>query len=473
LFIKYHIRESDFNPIIMKRRRVFIISGAIVVLLVVAYLNWNKSSDIELITCKVVKGPIEIKVHTSGQLEAEKSVNIVVPAELSGRNVGIYEIKISDLLEEGTVVDSGQFIATLDHKVIEEVLTKAKEDMELSLVALQDAKMDSNLTLSNFRDQLINSTSDVEEKKIIVAESAYESPSVIKKAEMDLEKVTRKLEQDKKGFQLKERQSKSKVDRAALDLEQKNQKISELLKLSDALTIKAPKQGMVIYAKDRMGAKIQVGSVVSPWNPIIATLPDMTRMISKTYVNEIDISKIKNGQKVKLSIDAFPEKELKGEVMAVANIGQPMPKSDAKVFEVKIRVFDFDPLLKPAMTTSNTIVTGNYNDKLIIPSDAIYTNDTLKFVYIKKKDIIRQIVDLGNENENYTIVNKGLAEGDEVIYIEPEKPDEIKTVGWEIYKEQKRRIENEKRKLLESAKKEAVVSNSDAVETGKGTLLTK
>ena len=457
----------------MKRRRVFIISGAIVVLLLVAYLNWNKSSDIELITCKVVKGPIEIKVHTSGQLEAEKSVNIVVPAELSGRNVGIYEIKISDLLEEGTVVDSGQFIATLDHKVIEEVLTKAKEDMELSLVALQDAKMDSNLTLSNFRDQLINSTSDVEEKKIIVAESAYESPSVIKKAEMDLEKVTRKLEQDKKGFQLKERQAKSKVDRAALDLEQKNQKISELLKLSDALTIKAPKQGMVIYAKDRMGAKIQVGSVVSPWNPIIATLPDMTRMISKTYVNEIDISKIKNGQKVKLSIDAFPQKELKGEVMAVANIGQPMPKSDAKVFEVKIRVFDFDPLLKPAMTTSNTIVTGYYNDKLIIPSDAIYTNDTLKFVYIKKKEIIRQIVDLGNENENYTIVNKGLAEGDEVIYTEPEKPDDIKTVGWEIYKEQKIRIENEKRKLLESAKKEAVVSNSGAVETSKGTLLTK
>jgi len=286
-------------------------------------------------------------------------------------------------------------------------------------------------------------------------------------------KVTRKLEQDKKGFQLKERQAKSKVDRAALDLDQKNQKISELLKLSDALTIKAPKQGMVIYAKDRMGAKIQVGSSVSPWNPIIATLPDMTRMISKTYVNEIDISKIKSGQKVKLSIDAFPEKELKGEVISVANIGQPMPKSDAKVFEVKIRVFDFDPLLKPAMTTSNTIVTGYYNDKLIIPSDVVYTNDTLKYVYLKKKDIVRQIVDLGSENENYTIVNKGLAEGDQVIYTEPEKPEDIQTIGWEIYKEQKIRIENEKKKLLESAKKEAVVSNSGTVEEGKATLLTK
>lgn len=457
----------------MKKRRLYIILGSIVILLLIVYFNWNKKTDNEVITCKVVKGKIEIKVYTSGQLEAEKSENIVVPAELASRNVGIYEIKISDLVEEGSVVDSGQFIATLDHKVIEEVLTKAKEEMELSSVALQDAKMDSSLTLSNFRDQLINSTSDVEEKKIIVAESAYESPSVIKKAEMDLEKVVRKLEQDKKGFELKERQAKSKVDRADLDLKQKQKKIDDLLKLSDALTIKAPKQGMVIYAKDRMGSKIQVGSSVSTWNPIIATLPDMTKLISKTYVNEIDISKIKIGQKVTLSIDAFPEKELKGEVISVANIGQPMPKSDAKVFEVKIRVFGFDPLLKPAMTTSNTIVTGVFDNQLIIPSEAIYSNDSIKYVYLKKNGIVRQIVDPGGENENYTIINKGLAEGDVLTLNEPEKPDDIKTVGWEIYTAQKIKTENEKKKLLEAAKKEPSELNAAAGATGNKSLNSK
>ena len=167
-----------------------------------------------------------------------------------------------------------------------------------------------------------------------------------------------------------------------------------------------------------------------------------------------DISKIKVGQKVGLSIDAFPEKELKGEVFAVANIGQPLPKSDAKVFEVKIRVFGFDPLLKPAMTTSNTIVTGVYSDQLIIPSEAVYTNDSVKYVYLKKKEIVRQIVDLGSENENYVIVNKGLTEGDVLVFNEPEKPGNIKTVGWEIYKAQKIKIDNEKRKLVESVKKE-------------------
>lgn len=454
----------------MNRKRVFIITGAVIVLLLIVFLNWNKKSDVVVITCKVVKGPMEINVHTSGQLEAEKSENIVVPPELSSRNVQIYEIKIADLVEEGTVVDSGQYVASLDHKTVEEVLTKARDDLELGTAAFEDAKLDSNLTLSNLRDGLINSTSDVEERRIIVAESVYESPSVIKKAEMDLEKAARKLEQDKKGFVLKERQAKSRVDRSFIELQQRQQRIDDLVKLLDALSIKAPKQGMVIYAKDRTGSKIQIGSSVASYQPIIATLPDMTKMISKTYVNEIDISKIKSGQKVKLSIDAFPEKELKGEVFAVANIGQTMPRSDAKVFEVKIRVFGFDPQLKPAMTTSNAITTGIYTDKLIIPSEVVYANDSVKYVYLKKKEIIRQIVDLGSENENNVIVNKGLAEGDEVAYNEPERPDEIKTVGWEIYEEQKVRAEDEKKKQLEAQKKEPVEVKSAPVSAGTRSL---
>jgi multidrug efflux pump subunit AcrA (membrane-fusion protein) len=187
-------------------------------------------------------------------------------------------------------------------------------------------------------------------------------------------------------------------------------------------------------------------------------------------VNEIDISKIKSGQKVSLSIDAYPEKELKGEVFAVANIGQTMPRSDAKVFEVKIRVFGFDPELKPAMTTSNAITTGIYNDQLIIPSEVVYTNDSVKYVYLKKKEIVRQIVDLGSENENSVIVNKGLAEGDEVAYNEPENPEELKTVGWEIYEEQKARAEDEKKKQLEAQKKEPAEVKPAPVSVGNRSL---
>jgi hypothetical protein len=348
------------------------------------------------------------------------------------------------LIEEGSVVDSGQYIATLDHKVIEEVLTTARLELEAAMVVIEDAKLDSNLNLSNYRDLITNSKSDVEERKIVLAESVYESPSVIKKAEMDLSKSERKLEQDIKGLGMRQRQLNSQMERRNIDYRLKQKRVDDLLKLYDALIIKAPKQGMVIYARDRFGIKIQIGSVLTPWSPIIATLPDMTKMISETYVNEIDIAKIKVGQKVTLSIDAFPEKVLKGEVISVANIGQPMPKSDSKVFLVDIRVFGSDPDLKPAMTTGNLIQTGVYSNKLYVPSEAVFETDSTQFVYLRKNGIVRQLVDTGEENEDYRIINKGVAEGDVVLLNEPEKPEDIETVGWEIFQEQQARLKEHK-----------------------------
>jgi len=428
----------------MNRKRVLIISSVSIALIAFVFFSRSgKSGEVE-ITCRVKKGPVEIKVHTSGQLESENSENIVLPAVLSGQNVRIYEIKITDLIEEGTVVDSGQYIATLDHKVIEEVLTAARLELETAAALIEDAKLDSNLSLSNYRDIIVNSRSDVEEQKIILAESVYESPSVIKKAEMDVAKAARKLDQDITGLDMRQKQLNSQMERRNIDFRLKQKRVDDLLKLYDALIIKAPKPGMVIYAKDRFGIKIQIGSVLTPWSPIIATLPDMTKMISETFINEIDIAKVKVGQKATLSIDAFPDKELKGEVISVANIGQPMPKSDSKVFQVNIRVYGSDHDLKPAMTTGNVIQTGSYNNKLYVPTEAIFETDSTKFVYLKKKEIVRQIVDLGDENENYIIVNKGIKEGDLLLLNEPEKLDEIETTGWEIYAEQVRKQQEKK-----------------------------
>ncbi len=434
----------------MNKKRLLIISGLSGILVILILMSfWGKAGE-EEITCKVKRGSIQVKVHTSGQLESENSENILLPTVLSTQNVRVYEIKITDLIEEGSVVDSGQYIATLDHKVIEEVLTTARLELEAAMVVIEDAKLDSNLSLSNYRDLITNSRSDVEERKIVLAESVYESPSVIKKAEMEVSKAERKLEQDIKGLGMRQRQLNSQMERRNIDFRLKQKRVDDLLKLYDALIIKAPKPGMVIYARDRFGIKIQIGSVLTPWSPIIATLPDMTKMISETYVNEIDIAKIKVGQKVTLSIDAFPGKELQGEVISVANIGQPMPKSDSQVFLVNIRVFGHDPDLKPAMTTGNLIQTGVYNDRLFVPSEAVFESDSTKYVYLKKNGVVKQIVDTGEENEDYIVLNKGVMEGDLLLLNEPEKTEDLETKGWEIYQEQLQKLKARKNATTQS-----------------------
>ena len=440
----------------MKRKTWLIAAAVVAAILMAFYLIPHSSDDAAEITTKVTKGPFEILVYSSGQLEAQNSENITVPRSLMDREVRIYEIKITDLIEEGTVVDSGDYVATLDQKAVEEVLTKAREELETAENAFEDAKMDSNLNLSNYRDQIINAREAVEEKEIVLEESVYESPAVIRKAEMDLDKAKRKLKQEIGGYELKKRQAVSKVERAKLDMKQKHTRVGKLEDVVNSLVITAPKPGMVIYGKDRSREKIKVGSTVAPWMPSIATLPDMSSMQSLTYINEIDISKVKKGQKVEMGIDAIPGKKLEGEVVSVANIGQPMPKSDAKVFEVKIRIFGDVDELKPAMTTSNIIETAFLKDTTFIPTEAVFENDSLQYVYLKNNKVVKQVVDLGDQNENFVLVRKGVEEGDEIMLTEPEGADDLELEGIEIYqeiKERKAKEEAEAQKKIEADKK--------------------
>jgi len=172
----------------------------------------------------------------------------------------------------------------------------------------------------------------------------------------------------------------------------------------------------LIYRRNWDGKKMGVGAQISGWDNVVATLPDLSKMITKTYVNEIDISKVKVGQEVEIGIDAFPEKKLTGKVREVANIGEQLSGANAKVFEVVITVNEFDSILRPAMTTKNTIITNVFAKELFIPIEAVHTTDTITWVVTGKK---RKQVKLGESNDNEIIVREGLAEDDEILLTLP------------------------------------------------------
>ena len=180
---------------------------------------------------------------------------------------------------------------------------------------------------------------------------------------------------------------------------------------------------------------------------------------------------MKIGQNVKVGIDAFPEKQLSGQVIAVANIGQAMPNSDAKVFEVKIKIFEKDKELKPAMTTSNAIEAGTFADTLMVATDAVFQNDSMKFVYVGKERPVKQIVWLGDENENNVLIKKGLKEGEVVWLTEPSNAAELKLVGNEIYLEIKKEKENAKI-LADKEREEMLKKKPDSMPVGgPGTMM--
>lgn len=441
----------------MKRKHYIIIASVLVVIILGLIFRPAKTEALKQLTVAVEKGEFEILVTTTGELQAKSSVDIMGPSELrNSRELRIREIKIQDLVPEGTVVDSGDYVGTLDRTEVSTSLKDLQDELETSESQFLKTQLDTTMQLRELRDQLVNLKFTMEEKQIVLDQSKFEPPATIRQAKIDLEKAQRAYEQASDNYALKVQQAKADMREASITLEQAKRKVEQLNKMISKFTIFAPQGGMVIYKKEWSGQKRKVGGTISPWDLAVATLPDLSVMNSKTYVNEIDISKIKAGQEVRIGIDAFPERKYTGEVVEVANIGEQLQNTDAKVFEVLIRVDQTDSIMRPAMTTSNQIITNIYDDVLYVPLEAIHNEDSLSFVYTKSNK--KQIIVPGETNENYIIIEQGLSEGDVVYLSVPENAEKFKLAGEELIKVLKEREAKDK---LEQQKMQEQTNNKD------------
>ena len=419
---------------------------AVVVVAILAYTLTRKEKAIE-ITAVVESGQFDVVVSTTGELAALNSVDIRGPEGL--RDSRVHEVKIVDLVPEGTMVKKGDFVCSLDKTSATNSLQNMDDQIERDEASLRQTQLDTTMSLRDYRNTIKDLEYAVEERQIVLDQSQYEPPATIRSAEMNLDKAKRAYEQALHNYSLRKEQAEASMTKAEINLRRQYQQRAEIVRVLDQFTVYAPQDGMVIYKKEWGGAKRKVGTSISFWDPVVATLPDLTKMITKTYVNEIDISKVKVNQPVNIGVDAFPDRKYTGVVTEVANVGEQLPNSDAKVFEVVIMVNETDTTLRPGMTTVTQIKTNSYPDVRYLALEAIHSNDSLSFVYTVK-DQKRQIVDLGEANENYIIINDGLAAGDGVFLTIPEGSDEWELVGFDIYERVKqRRIEEEKRKREE------------------------
>lgn len=187
-------------------------------------------------------------------------------------------------------------------------------------------------------------------------------------------------------------------------------------------TIKAPEDGIVMFAKDWMGKTYGKDSEINIWNPLVATLPDMSVAISETYIREIDISKVQLNDSVRITIDALPDKVFFGKVIKIATIGEDHKDFDMKAFKVVVRFEKSDKDMKPGMTVNNDIIVTSYKDKLLVPLKAVFSKSGKQIVYLKQGGSIKeQEIQLVAENEQYGVVENVIREGDVVLLYQPEK----------------------------------------------------
>ena len=415
-------------------KRTILITIAVVVvtflaLFVVNKLTTKKSG--ENLFAEAIKGEFEISISAAGEIVPENSVNIKAPEVSMGRDFHASDLKITDMVTEGTEVKEGDYVATLDRTQYDNTLKDERERLATFRNNMEMKKLDTAVTLTTLRNNIKNQVHTVEEAAITLRNSQFEPPTTIRQAEINLDRQKRILEQRQKGYQLRVAQAKRDIATQAMWYGRISRRVESLEEVLAGFTIKAPSPGMVVYKRDRRGNKIKAGSSVNPNDRVVATLPDLSSLLSKIYISEIEIRKVRPGLEAEIRVDAFPNKVFRGKVYTMANIGEKLENTDTKVFEVMVRIDGSDPALRPSMTTSNKVVINKLSDVIFIPAECVHAAiDGIPFVYTKDKT--KQIVVTGESNDKHIVIERGLEPKQAVYIIQPEDAEDFKLAGEEL-----------------------------------------
>jgi len=410
--------------VIVKNKYV-LISAVLIVLAVATVFVVKKIFTNENIYT-VRSGSFELSLNTKGEIQGKNAVVINMPDVLRKRELRLYQLQLKDLIAEGTEVKKGEWVATLDAATINQQIQNNSQQLAQARAELNDAQIDSTIQLTKLREELEEFSYDLEYKKLELEQSVYESSAYQRKKQVEYDQTVRMMEQKRRDLELKRLELKMKIQRIEEKFNEYTEHDSLLKQGLIACRITAPKDGIVMYAKQWNGSKLRVGDNINIWRPAIATLPDMSVLVSETYVQEIDITKIAVGDSAIITIDALPGKKYSGSISKIANIGQELSGYDMKVFRVLIDLHEKDPAIKPAMTTDNNILLQKLDDVVKIPRECLFGPSGDHYVLIKKEGKIwKKEVVPGFDNDTEVTIKSGLKKNDKIYTSLPEDVEDI------------------------------------------------
>ena len=187
------------------------------------------------------------------------------------------------------------------------------------------------------------------------------------------------------------------------------------------LEVLAPYDGMLVFERNWRGEKASVGQTVFPGSTI-AKIPNLEKMQAKLYVLDKNAIDLKMGQKVNLTLDAYPDEKLKGEVLSVSGFSRTIKRGNpTKYFELMVSIDDQSSTLQPGAKLSASISVANSEVKVVIPIQAIFNEKSENYVYLQQdQNFLKRSVKTAAKNLYFVEIVKGLTNGDVIALSVPD-----------------------------------------------------
>jgi multidrug efflux pump subunit AcrA (membrane-fusion protein) len=347
-----------------------------------------------------------VLIPAVGELEAAQAERINTP----GRS----PMTIDWLAEENSWVTKGQVVARFDAEQL--LLDSREEELEMMLLDMDIRQQHAE---ENQQQNELNS-----EKVLVVREFTFADAFAIDDLRLysKIEIIDTLSNRDYLGAKEEFIEWKeSSIDErnqsalAVLDIRKGGHqaKFQQHQSALAQLEVLAPYDGMLVYEQNWRGEKASVGQTVFPGSTI-AKIPNLEKMQAKLYVLDKNAIDLEVGQKVNLTLDAYPDEKLTGKVLSVSGFSRTIKRgSPTKYFELLVSLDKQPSTLQPGAKVSASISVAAAQVKIVIPLQAIFNEKSENYVYIKdEQSFIRHPVKTAEKNLYFVEIVQGLKNGD-------------------------------------------------------------
>jgi HlyD family secretion protein/macrolide-specific efflux system membrane fusion protein len=357
------------------------------------------------------------KVLATGTVTFKSGAELCIGARISGQLKKLV-VKIGDF------VRAGDTIATIEHEDLLARVARVRADLKTEKARLEKIRNERPLEINKSRATVeeLNAQVGLAEKMLVRNQALKEEGMVSDKVVDEAEERVLVL-----GAQIKLAEEELKLDESRLESDIRLQEAvvekaratlrEERTRLSYA-TITATIDGIVAFVSTQEGETVVAGLSA----PTFVTLIDLSKLEVTAFVDETDIGKVKVRQKVKFTVDAYPEKFFAARVREIHP--KAIIKDNVVNYEVMLEIDRKNIfLLRPEMTANIVVTTGVRKTALTIPRGAVKRMGKKSCAVVKSNGgADEKVIELGWRDGDDQEVVSGLSENEEVgVLIKPKE----------------------------------------------------
>lgn len=378
----------------------------------------NGEKKIETKRAKVERGDVSLNVTATGEIKPLKEI------ELKSKASGLM-VRFRKLPSEP--VKEGELLAELDKKVEQRNLSLAESNLLTAEANLELTKLKYAADLKTGESEAAAAREDEKQKVAELRRMEKLSGGLITESELGSIRLAARLAEEK-----------AKQAEAALTLIKSRKDSDEKLALADVQKARvsvadarerladtellAPVTGILLKKLVEEGQIVASGISATTGGTSIAIVADVSKLMVEANIDETDISKVKVGQPVEISLASGVKDRFQGKVDLILPRGEI--DSNVIVFKVRIGIDgDIFGRVYAGMTTTVDIKVGERKNALLVPSEAVRIENNATVVHVPSGpagDAFTVVpVKVGLDNGMKAEILEGLQEGAEVLVSKP------------------------------------------------------